>query len=133
LSRSAIARSDAEWARLRALVHELAHVRAAVLPHLGAHAARAHNGDGDAGGRRHLQHRRDRRGGERHLRRSRGRGSGVLLKARGLVRAGGSGDEPPESPELPVVLVVDLFDGTRPGGLAETCCVSVAAAQCTTG
>ena len=51
MSAATIARSEAERARLRALVRELAlHVRAAVIRHVGAHAARAHHDDVGAGG-----------------------------------------------------------------------------------
>ena len=145
MSGATIARSEAERARLRALVRELAlHVRAAVIRHVGAHAARAHHDDVGAGGDVTFNIDGLAEAALADFVAREGAGAAFFSEARGLVRAADGGDEPaerqaaPESPEVPdtadppeppVVLVVDPIDGTRPAlaGL-ESCCVSVAAA-----
>jgi len=111
---------------LRALVRALAlEVRGAVVPHLGAHAGRAHGQETAVGGDVTFDidaH------AERALASFMAREAPALAyysEDRGLVRGAPAGGEG----HRPTVLVVDPIDGTRPAlaGL-ESCCVSVAAA-----
>jgi len=116
---------EAGRAKLRALVRALAlELRDAVLPHLGAHAGRAHGAEAAAGG--DVTFDIDARA-ERALADFIAREAPALAffsEDRGLVRG-----SPSAGDGSPSVLVVDPIDGTRPAlaGL-ESCCVSVAAA-----
>src|SRR5829696_4599175 len=108
--------------RIRELVTDLAAtLREEVLPHLGAHAARAHSGAGEGGDvtfeiDEHAESRMESFLAERAPEVS------FYSEDRGLVSPVGDRAE--------WVLVVDPIDGTRPAlaGL-ESCCVSVAAAR----
>jgi myo-inositol-1(or 4)-monophosphatase len=107
--------------RIRELVTDLAStLREEVLPHLGAHAGRAHLGAGEGGDvtfqiDEHAEARMESFLAERAPEVS------FYSEDRGMVSPAGDGAE--------WVLVVDPIDGTRPAmaGL-ESCCVSVAAA-----
>lgn len=107
---------------IRELVCDLAAtLREEVLPHLGAHAARAHSGEAEGGDvtfqiDEHAEARMESFLAERAPEIS------FYSEDRGLVSPAGDRAE--------WVLVVDPIDGTRPAlaGL-ESCCVSVAAAQ----
>jgi myo-inositol-1(or 4)-monophosphatase len=107
--------------QIRELVVDLAAtLREAVLPHLGAHAARAHSGEAEGGDvtfriDEHAEARMEAFLAERAPEIS------FYSEDRGLVSPSGDRAE--------WVLVVDPIDGTRPAlaGL-ESCCVSVAAA-----
>src|SRR5215212_3589209 len=106
---------------IRELVTDLAStLREEVLPHLGAHAARAHSGEAEGGDvtfqiDEHAERRMEEFLAERAPEIS------FYSEDRGLVSPAGDRAE--------WVLVVDPIDGTRPAlaGL-ESCCVSVAAA-----
>src|SRR3954451_14013714 len=108
--------------QIRELVTDLAApLREEVLPHLGAHAGRAHSGEAEGGGvtfqiDEHAEGRMESFLSERAPEVS------FYPEDRGLVSPAGDRAE--------CVLVVDPIDGTRPAlaGL-ESCCVSVAAAQ----
>jgi myo-inositol-1(or 4)-monophosphatase len=107
--------------QIRDLVVDLAvALREEVLPHLGAHAARAHSGAAEGGDVTFEIDEHAERGMESFLA---GRAPRVSFYSedRGLVAPAGDRAE--------WVLVVDPIDGTRPAlaGL-ESCCVSVAAA-----
>jgi myo-inositol-1(or 4)-monophosphatase len=115
---------EADRERLRALVRALAlELRNAVLPHLGAHSARAHAPDAAVGGdvTFSIDARAERALGDFIARES--PGLAYYSEDRGLVEPGGGRGR------ARTVLVVDPIDGTRPAlaGL-ESCCVSVAAA-----
>jgi myo-inositol-1(or 4)-monophosphatase len=107
--------------QIRELVMDLAStLREEVLPHLGAHAGRAHSGAAEGGDvtfqiDEHAENRMEAFLGERAPEVS------FYSEDRGLVSPAGDRAE--------WVLVVDPIDGTRPAmaGL-ESCCVSVAAA-----
>jgi myo-inositol-1(or 4)-monophosphatase len=106
---------------IRELVTDLAAtLREEVLPHLGAHAGRAHSGEAEGGDVTFQIDERAERRMEAYLAERAPRVS-FYSEDRGLVSPAG------ESAEW--VLVVDPIDGTRPAlaGL-ESCCVSVAAA-----
>lgn len=113
---------------LRGLVRSLAlGIREAVLPHLGAHAARAHGDVAAAGG--DVTFDIDSRA-EKALAALVAREAPAIAyysEHRGLVPGDGADAVP--SLAAPAVLVVDPIDGTRPAlaGL-ESCCVSVAVA-----
>ena len=106
---------------IRELVCDLAAtLREEILPHLGAHAGRAHSGEAEGGDvtfqiDEHAEARMEAYLAERAPRVS------FYSEDRGLVSPAGDSAE--------WVLVVDPIDGTRPAlaGL-ESCCVSVAAA-----
>ncbi len=113
---------------MKQLVSDLAHeLRRHVLPHLGGHAGRAHDGAGAGGDMTFAIDREAESFLERFLH-DRAPGIAFYSEDRGLVL--------PATPSRPGphagpghVLVVDPIDGTRPAmaGL-ESCCVSVAAA-----
>jgi myo-inositol-1(or 4)-monophosphatase len=119
-----------ERARLRALVRDLAlSIRAAVLPRLGAHSARAHGGAAAAGGDVTFDIDAT---AEEALAGFVAREAPDLAfysEHRGLVEAERVRAPGASGAGAPAVLVVDPIDGTRPAlaGL-ESCCVSVAAA-----
>jgi myo-inositol-1(or 4)-monophosphatase len=107
---------------IRELVTDLAAtLRDEVLPHLGAHAERAHSGSAEGGD---VTFQIDERAEERMegFLAERAPEISFYSEDRGLVSAAGDRAE--------WVLVVDPIDGTRPAlaGL-ESCCVSVAAAR----
>jgi myo-inositol-1(or 4)-monophosphatase len=105
---------------VRELVRDLAlALRERVLPHLGSHAARAHEGDAAGGDVTFAIDEEAERELESFLA-ERAPDVAFYSEDRGLVEPGGSAT---------TVLVVDPIDGTRPAlaGL-ESCCVSVAAA-----
>jgi myo-inositol-1(or 4)-monophosphatase len=107
--------------QIRDLVVDLAvALREEVLPHLGAHAARAHSGAAEGGDVTFEIDEHAERGMESFLADRAPRVS-FYSEDRGLVAPAGDRAE--------WVLVVDPIDGTRPAlaGL-ESCCVSVAAA-----
>jgi myo-inositol-1(or 4)-monophosphatase len=95
-------------------------LREEVLPHLGAHAARAHAGEAEGGDVTFAIDERAETRMERFLA-ERAPGVAFYSEDRGMVSTSGG--------EAEWVLVVDPIDGTRPAlaGL-ESCCVSVAAA-----
>jgi myo-inositol-1(or 4)-monophosphatase len=106
---------------IRNLVTDLAAtLREEVLPHLGAHAGRAHSGEAEGGDVTFQIDERAERRMEDFLA-ERAPGVSFYSEDRGLVSPAGDDAE--------WVLVVDPIDGTRPAlaGL-ESCCVSVAAA-----
>ena len=108
---------------IRPLCIELAStLREEVLPHLGAHAARAHAGEAAGGDVTFAIDERAEARMEAFLA-ERAPGVAFYSEDRGMVLPGGAG-------EAEWVLVVDPIDGTRPAlaGL-ESCCVSVAAAR----
>jgi myo-inositol-1(or 4)-monophosphatase len=108
--------------QIRELVTDLAStLREKVLPHLGAHAGRAHSGEAEGGD---VTFQIDERA-EGHMEAflaDRAPEVSFFSEDRGLVSPAGDRAE--------WVLVVDPIDGTRPAlaGL-ESCCVSVAAAR----
>jgi myo-inositol-1(or 4)-monophosphatase len=109
-------------ASIKTLVTDLAAaLREEVLPHLGAHAARAHSGEAEGGD---VTFRIDEHAEERMegFLAERAPEIAFYSEDRGLVSPAGGGAE--------WVLIVDPIDGTRPAlaGL-ESCCVSVAAAR----
>jgi myo-inositol-1(or 4)-monophosphatase len=107
--------------RIRELVTDLAAtLREEVLPHLGAHAGRAHAGEGEGGDVTFEIDEQAERRMESFLA-DRAPEVSFYSEDRGLVSPAGDRAE--------WVLVVDPIDGTRPAlaGL-ESCCVSVAAA-----
>src|SRR3954451_20210282 len=107
--------------RIRELVTDLAAtLREEVLPHLGAHAARAHAGSAEGGDVTFQIDERAERRMESFLA-ERAPEVSFYSEDRGLVSAAGDRAE--------WVLIVDPIDGTRPAlaGLAA-CCGSVAAA-----
>jgi myo-inositol-1(or 4)-monophosphatase len=106
---------------MRELVRDLAlALRERVLPHLGSHAARAHEAEAASGDVTFAIDAEAERELEAFLV-ERGRDVAFYSEDRGLVEPAGAGAR--------TVLVVDPIDGTRPAlaGL-ESCCVSVAAA-----
>jgi myo-inositol-1(or 4)-monophosphatase len=108
--------------KIRELVTDLAAtLREEVLPHLGAHAGRAHSGSAEGGD---VTFQIDERAEERMegFLAERAPEISFYSEDRGLVSPAGDRAE--------WVLVVDPIDGTRPAlaGL-ESCCVSVAAAR----
>jgi myo-inositol-1(or 4)-monophosphatase len=108
--------------RIRELVTDLAAtLREEVLPHLGAHAGRAHSGEAEGGDVTFGIDERAEARMEAFLA-ERAREVSFYSEDRGLVSPAGDRAE--------WVLVVDPIDGTRPAlaGL-ESCCVSVAAAR----
>lgn len=107
---------------IRQLVLELAEdLRSEVLPHLGAHAERAHSGEGEGGDVTFAIDERAESRMESFLA-ERAPQVAFYSEDRGMVSPSGS--------DAAWVLVVDPIDGTRPAlaGL-ESCCVSVAAAR----
>src|SRR5712672_2600647 len=107
---------------IRKLVVDLAWtLREEVLPHLGAHAARAHSGSAEGGD---ITFQIDERAEARmeSFLAERAPEVSFYSEDRGLIS--------PEGDRAEWVLVVDPIDGTRPAlaGL-ESCCVSVAAAR----
>lgn len=107
---------------IRGLVTDLAAtLRDEVLPHLGAHAGRAHSGEGAGGD---VTFRIDERaeGRMEAFLAERAPNLAFYSEDRGLVSPAGDSAE--------WVLLVDPIDGTRPAlaGL-ESCCVSIAAAR----
>ena len=107
---------------IRTLVLDLAKtLRDAVLPHLGAHAGRAHSGEGAGGDVTFEIDEQAERRMEKFLAQH-APDVAFYSEDRGLVSPAGDRAE--------WVLIVDPIDGTRPAlaGL-ESCCVSVAAAR----
>jgi myo-inositol-1(or 4)-monophosphatase len=107
---------------IRQLVTDLAStLREEVLPHLGAHAGRAHSGEAPGGDVTFAIDERAEQRMEAFLG-ERAPEVAFYSEDRGLVSADSGGAE--------WVLIVDPIDGTRPAlaGL-ESCCVSVAAAR----
>jgi myo-inositol-1(or 4)-monophosphatase len=107
---------------IRQLVVDLAEaVREEVLPHLGAHAARAHTGEAEGGDVTFAIDERAEARMEEFLA-ERAPEVAFYSEDRGMVSPAGAGAE--------WVLIVDPIDGTRPAlaGL-ESCCTSIGAAQ----
>jgi myo-inositol-1(or 4)-monophosphatase len=107
---------------IRNLVTDLAAtLREEVLPHLGAHAGRAHSGEAEGGDVTFQIDENAERRMEAYLA-ERAPEVSFYSEDRGLVS--------PEGDRAEWVLVVDPIDGTRPAlaGL-ESCCISVAAAR----
>lgn len=107
---------------VRALVVDLAAtLREEVLPHLGAHAGRAHSGEA-AGGDVTFGIDERAEGRMELFLSERAPGIAFYSEDRGLVSPAGD--------EAEWVLIVDPIDGTRPALAGfESCCVSVAAAR----
>jgi myo-inositol-1(or 4)-monophosphatase len=107
---------------VRALVVDLAAtLREEVLPHLGAHAGRAHSGEATGGDVTFGIDERAEGRMESFLS-ERAPGIAFYSEDRGLVSPAGD--------EAEWVLIVDPIDGTRPALAGfESCCVSVAAAR----